>query len=290
MGRIIVLTTLAAVASAALIYGVVLNGFGLLGPAAPPPIASVATRTAPPVDATAPAGPAESNLQQAAAPKTDRADTAAGTDATGTPAPAEPPRVARDVTPPNVLSRPTSRYRDPALEEKQNAETEQPLVRRYHRVVVEDAGTLKSGDVTIHFAGIAPIEGKRTCTDDHGQSWPCGRVAAAALRMLIRNRAVDCTVVSEAADGILGTCSAGLQDINGWLVDQGWADPAPDAGYAAEADAARSSKRGIYLARWEQTGQGGAGAVPQAAFVAPPIRPDAFSVVPVEQPAQGPVN
>jgi endonuclease YncB( thermonuclease family) len=164
-------------------------------------------------------------------------------------------------------------------------------------VIVEDAATLKSGDKTIRLAGVSPAAADKTCTDEAGQTWPCGRVAAAALRMLIRHRAIDCTVVSEFDDEIVGNCSAGLQDINGWLVEQGWAEADPGAGYGEEADAARAEKRGIYLAKWEVKGKGGSGVVPQSSFTAPALPSQPYSSIPAAEPApsgeatvQGPAN
>mgnify|MGYP000022620230 CR=1 FL=1 len=141
------------------------------------------------------------------------------------------------------------------------AEEEEPdPIRRFHQVVVRYARTLEAGDLTIRFAGITPIAADKTCTDEAGRDWPCGRAAAGALRMLIRHRAVDCTVVTRAEDEITATCSAGLEDINGWLVEQGWADISSGTEYTEEADAARAEKRGIYLAEWKPKGQGGSGA------------------------------
>jgi len=311
MGRFIALTLLSAVAVAVLLYGIVLNGFGLFSEpgerASVAPAETIATTTVE-TAASEPgsAGTTQTLADPAIAPETgtERTETTGkalpalqpvapdtqGQQATGEQATTErepgdpkPPqvataRVARDVTPPNVLSRPTSRYVDPATLEKQEAEEpEQPDVRRYHRIIVRDAGTLEAGDVTIRLAGVSPVAADKTCTDENGSEWPCGRAAAAALRMLIRHRAVDCAVERELPDGIVGTCSMGLQDINGWLVGQGWAEAEPDAGYGAEADAARAEKRGIYLAEWTPKGSGGTGSVPQAAFTAPAIPTDPFS-------------
>lgn len=295
MGRIAGLTVVAALALAAFFHGVVLNGWGLFGEPGETPEVAKATAPAEPArrdEKSAPAAPAP-----VGAPEPDRTAEAhepsapidIETPVESAPVEETPPlRAARNVTPPNVLSRPTSRYRDPAEE----TATEEPKseIRRFHRVVVRDAATLEADDLTIRFAGIVPIEGERSCTDENGQVWPCGRAAAAALRMLIRHRAVDCTVVSESADGIVGTCSVGLQNLNGWLVEQGWAEADTGAGYGEEADAARAGKRGIYLARWEPKGEGGSGEVPDQAFTAPAIPPDLYSNVPVAGPPESPVN
>ncbi len=164
-------------------------------------------------------------------------------------------------------------------------------IRRFHQVVVRDARTLEAGDLTIRFAGITPIAADKTCTDEAGRDWPCGRAAAGALRMLIRHRAVDCTVVTRAEDEITATCSAGLEDINGWLVEQGWADISSGTEYTEEADAARAEKRGIYLAEWKPKGQGGSGATSSlTAFTAPTLPQETLSGAPSVAVPQGPVE
>ena len=293
MARILTLTAVGAIMLVALLYGVVLNGFGLFGPGYPPGnTTAIAPNTPPKEIAATPVDPVEI-AKTPLAPKTDRADRIEQPEATvveQAPEP-EPTRIARDVTPPNVLRRATSPYKDPRLEPEAAEEEEPDPVRRYHRVVVRDARTLEAGDDIIRFAGIAPISGEKTCTDAAGTEWPCGRIAAGDLRRLIRHRAIDCAVVSKAEGEITATCSAGLEDINGWLVEQGWAEVSAGAGYAEEADAARAEKRGIYLAEWKTKGQGGTGAASSlTAFTAPTLPPDTLSGAPSVAVPQGPVE
>jgi endonuclease YncB( thermonuclease family) len=299
MARILSLAAVGALLLVALLYGVVLNGFGLFGPGYPPGNTTAIAPNKPPKEIAATPIDPDAIAKTPLAPKTDRADRAEkqktidlepGAES-GPKSGPEPMRAARDVTPPNVLRRATSTYKDPRLEPAVAEEEEQDPVRRYHRVVVRDARTLEAGDVIIRFAGIAAIAADRTCTDTAGTEWPCGRIAAGALRMLIRHRAIDCTVVSQAEDEITATCSAGLEDINGWLVEQGWAEVSAGADYAEEADAARAEKRGIYLAEWKPKGQGGSGATSSlTTFTAPTLPQDPFSGTPSVAVPQGPVE
>jgi len=60
--------------------------------------------------------------------------------------------------------------------------------------------------------------------------WPCGRVAAAELRRFIDGRPVTCEGVVQPDGGVtdrygrlLGICSVGGVEINGWLVESGLA-------------------------------------------------------------------
>lgn len=307
MKRIFVVSVLGAIVVAALLYGVVLNGFGLFGETSSAVQMSASEKSAPAETSAVPKSNKPGTQTSAvAAGQSDKPDATGNSNHVPTESgpsdsahsqsvPVETARVARDVTPPNVLSRPTSRYVDPAIIQANKPEdSEQPKVRRYHRVIVRDARALESGDVTIRLAGVSPITADKICTDEKGHSWPCGRAATAALRMLIRQRAVDCTVVQELPDGILGTCSMGLQDINGWLVEQGWAEADPANGdaadYADEADSARNEKRGIYLAEWTPNGTGGTGSVPQQAFTAPAIPAEPYTASVFSDPAQGAIQ
>ncbi len=286
MGRIILLTAFGGAALVALLYGIVLNGFGLFGPAGDTTVLSpnappkeIGTRTDPGVTgARAPAAKAAEPPSETAATPTGAPGSTGAAGPAAAPEPPEAasaPRTARNVTPPNVLSRPTSPYRQPIVEAEPE-EPDEPPTRRYHRIVVEDAGTLRSGDATIRLAGIAPVPGDKTCTDAAGHDWPCGRIAAGALRMLIRNRAIDCSVVEKTSDGIAATCSVGLQDLNGWLVEQGWAEDA-GGGYGTQAEAARAAKRGIHLAEWKDKTAGESAAQSLSPFTAPTVQSDPFS-------------
>ena len=279
MIRTVLLTCCVLVLLAVGLYGIVLNGFGLVptggdvagrpaatagmvsddDPSKHSPGASDSDAVISP-DAARQTGvtPSEPGVAETARAEAGRAETGAAT-----------ARLARDVTPPNVLSRPTSAYLDPLR--RKEAEEEEPDTRLYHRVMVADAGTLQAGKTTIRFAGVTPLDAGRTCTDETGQDWPCGRAAAAALRMLIRHRAVECAVAEEVPEGIVGTCAMGLRNINGWLVEHGWAEAAPQGGYEAAAEIARAEGRGMHRPKWQDKGRGGSGAVPAAAFTAPSI-------------------
>lgn len=276
---------------AAVLYGVVLNGFGMFGPDEDRRVAA-----SPPPPAVAPPGPAPvSNPEPppdpvvvpepAAAPPPDPAPVPLPA-APGSAQPDDflpaPERVARNVTPPNVLQRPTSRYVEPGSEPAPEPEPVRP--RRYHRVVVADAGTLKAGDTVIRLAGIAPVPAEQTCTDAAGRDWPCGRAAVAALRMLIRNRAIDCSQTAALDDGIAATCSVGLQDINGWLVSHGWAEPDADD-YAEAAESARREQRGVHATEWRAGGAMPSGAAGLSAFTAPDLPPERVPGLPAASPA-----
>lgn len=132
---------------------------------------------------------------------------------------------------------------------------EPPEPDLFRRVVVEDAGTLKSGKSQIQLAHIEPRKRGHKCHDNEGHKWPCGQAAVTELRMLIRGRALAC-------EGIKGpaaltrkeprTCRIGQTDVGEWLVSQGWVIPQPDAPerYREAHLEAQQEKRGIYGPAW----------------------------------------
>lgn len=141
---------------------------------------------------------------------------------------------------------------------------EPPEPDMFHRVVVENAGTLKSGTSRITLAHIETRSRNHKCHDSEGRKWPCGQAAVTELRMLIRGRSLACEGVK--GPGSLTrkqprTCHIGQTDIAEWLIAQGWVIPKPDAPerYREVHLAAQQDKRGIYGAAW---GRGAPAATP----------------------------
>ena len=113
--------------------------------------------------------------------------------------------------------------RHAAIEQGRAAAAKPPVRKRFYRVIVQDAGTLKTGNHIIRLAGISVREEDETCKDENGASWPCGTRARAALTRLIRGRAVICDVPA-AGDRpeITARCRIGETDLSLWMVAQGW--------------------------------------------------------------------
>jgi len=162
----------------------------------------------------------------------------------GTP---EPPRRVRDVTPPGItpgprVDGPLTRLA-PAKPEPEPAD--QPRFERLFNPLVTSAGTLKLRERQIRLAGIAAPEFAARCGDATGP-WPCGRIARAELRRLIRGRAVECAL-PEGADALPdpADCSVAGQSLSEWLVRFGWAAAAGERFAGLEAEA-RSAKRGLW--------------------------------------------
>eukprot|EP00955_Chlamydomonas_euryale_P043963 352766-Chlamydomonas_euryale.AAC.4 len=81
------------------------------------------------------------------------------------------------------------------------------------------------------------------------QEYLCGKASAAALETKIAGRAVACDVVDTDQYGrSVAACRAGGEDLNGWLVDNGFAVAYRQYAkqYGPAEDAARADKRGIW--------------------------------------------
>lgn len=193
-------------------------------------------------------GPAKPGAPPPAEPKTAAAkpgEPAApgGDKAAKGPAPSEKPR----------LRLPYAKATDPLPSESPPVQEpkEQPKIKRFYRVVVADAGTLKSGETTIRIADLEALDEDARCDAADGKAWPCGRMGRAALARLIRARAVDCAVAREDdgdAKEVSAQCTVGWIDIGEWLVRHGWARPGKAAAkrYAQELDAAQKARAGLW--------------------------------------------
>jgi endonuclease YncB( thermonuclease family) len=124
-----------------------------------------------------------------------------------------------------------------------------PTTKIYYRVMVPDSGTLEAGDVVIKLNGIVPRKAEDQCQDEKGKNWPCGAAAKAALRRLIRARAVVCDLPEPSEQkSFRARCAVSGTDLSSWMVRQGWAKPndPPEPGVADGAEAAKSEHIGLW--------------------------------------------
>jgi endonuclease YncB( thermonuclease family) len=124
-----------------------------------------------------------------------------------------------------------------------------PTTKIYYRVMVPDSGTLEAGDVVIKLNGIFARKAEDQCQDEKGKNWPCGAAAKAALRRLIRARAVVCELPEPGEQkSFTARCAVGGTDLSTWMVRQGWAKPndPPEPALADAAEAAKSEHIGLW--------------------------------------------
>lgn len=125
-----------------------------------------------------------------------------------------------------------------------------------------DGDTLRLGDrrdtQRIRLFGIDAPEHDQTCTDNGGHTWSCGIAATQALRNHIGAQEIRCQPRDTDHYGrVVAVCYAGQEDLNEWMVREGWAvayrqysrDYLP-----AEADA-HTRHAGIWAGQFEQPSQ-----------------------------------
>ena len=89
---------------------------------------------------------------------------------------------------------------------------------------VVDGDTLAIGAFKVRLEGIDAPETDQVCLNAKGSRWTCGIDARDQLASHIAGRVITC--VSNGTDvyhRILGTCSLAGDNLNDWMVQQGWA-------------------------------------------------------------------
>ena len=89
---------------------------------------------------------------------------------------------------------------------------------------VIDADTIEIRGVRIRLHGIDAPESRQLCRRNSGDEWRCGQQAALALADRIGRRTVNCAVRDvDRYDRAIAVCTQDNQDLNRWLVNEGWA-------------------------------------------------------------------
>lgn len=119
---------------------------------------------------------------------------------------------------------------------------------------VIDGDTLEVHGQRVRLHGIDAPESDQPCIGPDLKPWRCGQKAALALADRIGRDAVVCRRVATDRYGrAVATCQENGQDLNAWMVSQGWAvayrQYALD--YVAAENEARAAGRGIWSSRFE---------------------------------------
>ena len=113
---------------------------------------------------------------------------------------------------------------------------------------VTDGDTLRIGAQRIRLHGIDAPESKQTCRVA-GKTWPCGAAATRALRERIAGRPITCEERDRDRYGrIVAVCRLAGEDVNAWMVSQGWALAYRkySSDYVAQETAAKAARRGVW--------------------------------------------
>src|ERR1039458_9182242 len=123
---------------------------------------------------------------------------------------------------------------------------------------IVDGDTLAIGATKVRLEGIDAPETDQVCLNANGVYWTCGIDARDQLAAHIAGKGIECTSHgTDAYRRTLATCYLAGEDLNGWLVKQGWAlayvkySPA----YRQVEEDARVNQRGIwqgaFIAPWD---------------------------------------
>jgi len=89
---------------------------------------------------------------------------------------------------------------------------------------VVDGDTLDIQGRRVRLHGIDAPESAQLCQDGAGKDWRCGQQAALALSDRIARRPVTCEAKDQDRYGrIVGACQVAGENLNAWMVSQGWA-------------------------------------------------------------------
>jgi endonuclease YncB( thermonuclease family) len=143
---------------------------------------------------------------------------------------------------------------------------------------VIDGDTIEIGARKIRLASIDAPEVDQICLDENQKRWACGGEARDRLLVHIGSGIVDCLPTGSDAYGrVLAICALAREDLNAWMVRQGWALAFVrySKNYVPDEEAARLTEAGIwrgsFIAPWdwrhrnEQTVILGATSIPSSA-------------------------
>lgn len=116
-------------------------------------------------------------------------------------------------------------------------------------VKVIDGDTLHIAGQRVRLHGIDAPESAQQCKDAKGAEYRCGQEATAALANRLGQKPISCKGTDIDRYGrIIAVCRLGAEDLNAWMVTQGWAMAyrTYSLDYVSEEGQARAARRGIW--------------------------------------------
>lgn len=114
---------------------------------------------------------------------------------------------------------------------------------------VVDGNTLSLEGQTLFLFGINAPSLNEQCPDRHGQSYPCGAMAARSLYVLLQDKTIRCA--ARARDPLRVVCQLDRMDINEQMVQNGYALAvrSETTAYARAEQAAQVTRSGVWKIR-----------------------------------------
>ena len=123
---------------------------------------------------------------------------------------------------------------------------------------IVDGDTLAIGSTKVRLAGIDAPETDQVCLNANGVRWTCGIDARDQLVAHIAGREINCTSSGfDVYRRTLAACYLAGEDLNGWMVQQGWALAYVkySSAYRQVEEDARANQRGLwqgaFIAPWD---------------------------------------
>ena len=120
------------------------------------------------------------------------------------------------------------------------------------RARVIDGDTIEVGSVRIRLFGLDAPESAQSCLEG-SRRWSCGQQATRTLARRIDGESVACEERDRDRYGrVVAVCRHGAQDVNAWLVREGWAMAYRrySSAYVGEEADAKAAKRGLWTGKF----------------------------------------
>jgi endonuclease YncB( thermonuclease family) len=134
-----------------------------------------------------------------------------------------------------------------------------PMAAQAQQAIVGVANVIDGDTIEIHgarirFHGIDAPESRQECTRPNSATWRCGQQSALALAERIRRATIRCLPRDRDRYGrVVAVCFKDGEDLNRWLVRNGWAVAYRkySTDYVADEAIARSAKVNIWSGTFE---------------------------------------
>ncbi|WP_406235740.1 thermonuclease family protein [Isoptericola jiangsuensis] len=143
----------------------------------------------------------------------------------------------------------TAQIDEVALSSKRSGQTSSLIVGQSS---VVDGDTIEIRGVRIRLAGVDAPESSQQC-GKAGEEWPCGQKAALALSDWLGSRTVSCNPAgNDRYQRTLARCFVGTEDVQAWLVLNGWALAYRQysTDYVAAEEVAQARRAGVWVSEF----------------------------------------